>query len=103
MNWLNVQLVAAELILCIGEDLTRCLYFGESRVHITRYDGSVINKIREPASMFGQDDLLLGALDDGSGVDIVGLLELLASHVGKLSIGDQALCFSTDKLLLECD
>ena len=79
MNWLNVQLVAAELILCIGEDLTRCLYFGESRVHITGYDGSVINKIQESASMFGQDDLLLGALDRGCKMVIIRFFELLTS------------------------
>lgn len=53
--------------------------------------------------MLSQKDLLLSTLDDGSGVEVVGLLELLSSDVAQLSIRDKALCFGTDELLLERD
>lgn len=53
--------------------------------------------------MLGQEDLLLSTLDDGGGVEVVSLLELLSSDVAQLSVCDKALCFRTDELLFERD
>ena len=47
--------------------------------------------------------MLLGSLDDGGGVDVVCLLELLAGDVGQLSLGDERLGFGADEFLLESD
>lgn len=35
-----------------------------------------------------EEDLLLGALDDGGGVQVVGFFEFLAGDVGELRFGD---------------
>jgi hypothetical protein len=51
----------------------------------------------------GEEDLLLGALDDGGGAEVVGFLELLSGDVGELSLGDEGLGFGADELLLEGD
>jgi hypothetical protein len=47
--------------------------------------------------------LLLGSLDHGGGVDVVGFFEFLAGDVGELSLGDERLGFGADELLLKGD
>jgi len=72
-------------------------------VDISRDNRSVINEVEQLSCVLGKQDLLLGALDDSGGVKVVGLLELLAGDVGKLSLGDQRLSLCADELLLEGD
>lgn len=55
------------------------------------------------AGALGEDDLFLGALDDGGGVEVEGFLELLAGYVGELGVGDEGLGFGADELLFEGD
>jgi hypothetical protein len=50
-----------------------------------------------------EQDLLLGALDHGRGVNVVGFFELLARDVGELGFGNEGLGFGADELLLEGD
>jgi hypothetical protein len=75
---LNFQPVVLEICLCIVQDLAGGLYFSERRVRIARYDGRVVNEIHKTARMFGQDELLLCALNGGCKVVVICLLELLA-------------------------
>ena len=67
------------------------------------YDGRVVEQVDQLACLGCEQDLLLGALDDGRGVDVVGFLELLARDVGELGFGDEGLGFGADELLLEGD
>jgi hypothetical protein len=67
------------------------------------HDGRVVEQVDELAGLGCEQDLLLGALDDGRGVDVVGFLEFLARDVGELGFGDEGLRFSADELLLEGD
>lgn len=53
--------------------------------------------------MSREQDLLLGALNDGRGVQVVGFFEFLAGNVRKLGFGYQALGFGADQLLLQRD
>lgn len=67
------------------------------------HDGSVVKEVDELACLGCEQDLLLGALDDGRGVDVVGFLELLTGDVGELGFGDERLGFGADEFLLESD
>lgn len=67
------------------------------------HDGRVVKQVDELAGLGCEQDLLLGALDHGGGVDVVGFLELLARDVGELGFGDEGLRFGADELLLEGD
>lgn len=73
----------------------------ERLVGVSRNYGGIVKQVQQLSGLFGQQDLLLGALDDGSGLEVVGFLQLLAGDVGQLSLGDKRLCFSTDELLLK--
>jgi hypothetical protein len=53
--------------------------------------------------LLGQDQLLLRSLNDGGGVDVVGLFEFLAGDVGELCVGDQGRRFSADQFLFQDD
>lgn len=66
-----------------------------------RDDGRVVEQVDKLARLRGEQDLLLGALDDGGGVDVVGFLEFLAGDVCELRFGDEGLGFGADELLLE--
>ena len=70
---------------------------------ISRDNGSIIDEVEQLSCVLGQQDLLLGALDDSGGVKVVSLLELLAGDVGKLCLGDERLSLCADELLLEGD
>jgi hypothetical protein len=82
MDRLNIQLVSPKIILSVGQDLTRCLYLGEGRMNVTRYDWGVIDQVQEATGVLREDDLLLSALDGGCEVEVVGFLELLTSLRG---------------------
>lgn len=43
------------------------------------YYGGVVKEVKDAAAVAREEDLLLGALDDGGEVDIVGFLQLLTS------------------------
>ena len=67
------------------------------------HDGRVVEQVDELAGLGREQDLLLGALDDGCSVDVVGLFELLARNVGELGFGDERLGFGADELLFQGD
>lgn len=100
---LNVGSPGSEFVLGYVEHISCGLGVREGRVHVSRNDGSVINKIEQLSCILGQQDLLLGTLNDGSGVEVVCLLELLTGDVGELGFGDKRLGLCADKLLLESD
>lgn len=68
-----------EIILGILEDLASQGLMVICLTCITRNNGSVINVVQQATSMASQNGLLLGALNNGRQVDIIGLLQLLAS------------------------
>jgi hypothetical protein len=103
VNGLDVGSPVSELVLGHVQDFSCGLSVSESRVGISGNDGSVINEVEQLSCVLGQKNLLLGALNDGSSVNVVSLLELLAGDVGKLSLGDERLGLCTDKLLLKSD
>jgi hypothetical protein len=76
---------------------------GVRRALLAGHDGRVVEQIDELAGLSREQDLLLGALDDGRGVDVVGFFELLAGDVGELGFGDEGLGFGADELLFEGD
>ena len=100
---LNVRSPGSELILGNIQDFSCSFSVRESGVDISRNNGSVVDKVEQLSCVLGQHDLLLGALDDSGGVKVVGLLELLAGDVGKLSFSDKRLSLCADKLLLKSD
>jgi len=91
----------AQLVLGLVQDVARGFRVGEWLVRVAWYDGSVVEHLEELTCVLGQQNLLLGALDDSGGVYVVGLLELLARNVGQLRFGDERLCLGAHKLLLE--
>ena len=97
MTWLPCP----QTLFGIVERLSRGLSVGVRRALLARHDGSVVEQVDELAGLGCEQDLLLGALDDGRGVDIVGFLELLARDVGELGFGNERLSFGADKLLFE--
>jgi hypothetical protein len=66
-------------------------------------DGSVVDKLEEVLAVAGNNGDLLAVLTQGIKLVGVGSLDLLASDVGELSLGDERLGLSTDKLLLQDD
>jgi hypothetical protein len=67
------------------------------------YDRRVVEQVDELSGLCREQDLLLGSLDHGGGVDVVGFFELLAGDVGQLGLGDERLGFGADEFLLEGD
>jgi hypothetical protein len=100
---LDIGSPSSELVFGDVQDFPCSLGVGEGGVDISRNDRSVVNEVEQLSCVLGQQDLLLGALDDSGGVKVVGLLELLAGDVGELSLGDERLGLCADKLLLEGD
>jgi hypothetical protein len=100
---LDIGSPGSELVFGNVQNFSCSLGVGEGGVDISRNDGSVVNEVEQLSCVLGQHDLLLGALDDSGGVKVIGLLELLAGDVGKLSLGDERLGLCADKLLLEGD
>jgi hypothetical protein len=65
------------------------------------HDGRVVQQVHETPGLLREQDLLLSALDDGGGMDVVGFLELLTCYVCELGFGYETLGFGADELLLK--
>lgn len=100
---LNVRSPGSEFVLGYVEHISCGLGVREGRVHVSGNYGSVINEVEQLSCVLGQEDLLLGTLNDSSGMEVVCLLELLTGNVGELGFGDERLSLCADKLLLESD
>jgi hypothetical protein len=94
---------AAEGGLGVVEDFTGGGLLGVCGALLAGDDGSVVEEVEEFTGVLGEQDLLLGALNHGRGVEVVGFLEFLAGYVGELGFGDEGLGFGADELLLEGD
>lgn len=101
MDWLDGSLPSSQIILSQVQDLPGLLSVGKSLVGISWHDWCVVEEVDQFARTPRDDDLLLGTLNDGRGVNVIGLLELLTKDVGQLGLRDEGLGFGADKLLLE--
>jgi hypothetical protein len=97
------RLPRPQTLFGVVERLPRSLSVGVRRALLAGHDGRIVKQVDELARLSGEQDLLLGALDDGRGVDVVGFFELLAGDVGELGFGDERLGFGADELLFEGD
>ena len=61
------------------EDLTRLVGVLERGPGIAWYYRRVVEEVKDAAAVAREEDLLLGALDDGGEVDVVGFFQLLTS------------------------
>merc|ERR1711977_629334 len=100
-NILQLWLPVLEIILCIVQDLAGLTGMLVGWTDITRDDGSVVEEVEETATVAGEDDLLLCALDGSCELGSICLLHLLSGNVGQLSLSNQILRLSTNKLLLQ--
>jgi hypothetical protein len=91
----------SKTLLGVVQRLPRGFGIGVDWALFAGHDGRVVEQVDELAGLGREQDLLLGALDDGCGVDVVGFLELLACDIGELGFGDEGLRFGADELLLE--
>ena len=89
--------------LSIIQNLARGQFLGVRGAVLAGDDGGVVQQTQQLAGVLGEQDLLLGTLDDGRGVQVVGFLEFLAGDVGELGFGHEGLGFGADELLLEGD
>lgn len=71
--WLPV----AEVVFGVVQDLARLGAVGVGLALIAWGDGGTVQELEEAAAVTGQDDLLLGSLDRGEELGVVGFLELL--------------------------
>ena len=99
MTWLP----RSQTLFGVIERLSRGFSVGVRWALLAGHDGRVVEQVDELARLGREEDLLLGALDDGCGVDVVGFLELLARDVCELGLGDERLGFGADEFLLEGD
>lgn len=97
------RLPRPQTLLSIIQRLPRGLSVSVRWALLAGHDGRVVEQVNQLAGLSREQNLLLGALDDGRGVDVVGFFELLAGDVGELGFGDEGLGFGADELLLECD
>lgn len=79
VDGLNNQLVTAEVVFGIIENLPCYIPLRKCRTSIPWHNRSVVNQIQEATGMLGQDDLLLCPLDGSCKMMVVRLLELLSS------------------------
>ena len=97
------RLPRSQTLFGVIECLSRCLSVGVRWALLAGHDRRVVKQVDELARLGREQDLLLGALDDGRGVDVVSFFELLAGDVGELGFGDERLRFGADELLFEGD
>jgi len=76
-NLLVRRLPCSQVLFRVVQYLARSLLFLECWVCVTGHDGSVVKEVQDATRVFGKQDLLLGALDGGGQVEVVGFLELL--------------------------
>lgn len=99
MAWLP----GSQALLRVVESLSCLLGVVVGWALLAGYNGRVVEQVDELARLGREQNLLLGSLDDGGGVEVVGLFELLAGDVGQLGLGDEGLGFGADEFLLEGD
>ncbi len=117
---IDLQAPVAQILLGIVENLA-CLWSMLKRWTIVSWDDwGVIEEVEKTAAVARENNLLLGTLNCGSKLGGIGLLELLASlitismkthwssvectyDVSQLSLSNQVLGLSADKLLLKGD
>lgn len=78
-----------------------CLVAVVSSTGLARSDWCVVDELEQVLSVACNDGKLLAVLVESIELVVEGRLELLASNVGQLSLGDKGLCLCADKLLLE--
>jgi hypothetical protein len=83
------RLPSPQTLLRVVESLSCQLGVVVGRTLLAGNDGRVVEQVDELARLGREQDLLLGALDDGGGVDVVGFFEFLARDVGELGFGDE--------------
>lgn len=66
-------------------------------------DRGVVNELKEVLAVAGNDGNFFAMLTESIKLVRIGSLDLLASNVGELSLGDERLGLGTDKLLLQDD
>lgn len=88
MHRLNVPAPGPQARFSIVQDLARDLGVLVRSALLAGHDGRVVQQVDEAAGLGCEEDLLLGALDDGGGVQVVGFFEFLAGDVGELRFGD---------------
>jgi hypothetical protein len=97
------RLPSPQTLLCVVESLSCQLGVVVGWALLAGHNGRVVEQVDELSRLGREQDLLLGSLDHGGGVDVVGFFELLAGDVGELSLGDERLGFGADEFLLEGD
>ena len=97
MTWLPCP----QTLFGIVERLSRGLSVGVRWALLAGHDGRVVEQVDELTCLGREKDLLLSALNDGCGMDVIGFFELLTGDVGELGFGDERLGFGADKLLFE--
>lgn len=79
MDRLEIRLPVPEFIFGVIEHLASGIGALENGMYVSWHDRRVVKEVQHTASLLGQNDLLLGSLDRGRKVDVIGFLELLAS------------------------
>ena len=69
----------SEILFGIVEDLARLVGVLERGPGVAWDHGGVVQEVQDAAAVAREEDLLLGALDDGGEVDVVGFFQLLTS------------------------
>lgn len=90
-----------ESILAVLDDSLGGLVAIVGLASLAGSDGGVVDELEEVLAVAGNDGHLLAVLTKSIELVGEGSLQLLAGDVGKLSLSDEGLGLSTDKLLLE--
>lgn len=83
-------LPVAEVVFGVVQDLAGLGAVGVRLALVTRRDGGTVQELEDAAAVAGQNDLLLGPLDSGEELGVVGFFELLT---GLIEQNDHALAF----------
>jgi hypothetical protein len=82
MAWLP----GPQTLLCVVEGLSCQLGIVVGWTLLAGHNGRIVEQVDKLPRLCCEQDLLLGSLDDGGGVDVVSLFELLASELGGLGL-----------------
>ncbi len=75
----SLRLPVAEVVLGVVQNLAGLGSVVVDGLGVTGDNRSVVKKLQQAATVLGQDNLLLGTLNSGGELGLVGFLELLAS------------------------
>lgn len=78
MDRIESGLPSLQLCLGVTKDLASFVRVGKLLSGVTWHDRGVIEEVEQFPAVCGKDDLLLGTLNSGGEVDVVGLLDLLS-------------------------